>query len=614
MCGILGQVNRNGEIDRDQFLAMLATLNKRGPDQFGCTLVDSIALGHRRLSIIDLSEAGKQPMYNEDGTVGIVLNGEIYNYLELKKDLLGEYKWKSQTDTEALLHGYEKYGAGIVDKIEGMFAFAILDMRKKVITLARDHFGKKPLYYYLDDDVFCFASEMKALLKNIEIKNRVHIDRLSLAKYIFYGYVPSPNTICDRIRKLEPSTVVQFHLPEWRLGAKRSFWKLEDVRVNADLSEIEVLEKTEHLIQRAVKKRLMSDVPLGVFLSGGVDSSLVTAYLSQCAPQANAFNVCYDNHPELNEARHAQTVARHLGVPLHSCHFEDSAAEKNFLEILDYMDEPMADAAIVPLYYVSKFAREKITVVLSGDGGDELFGGYEKYRAQQFIERFRGFKPLADLLKPMFPRGGPYYKLLDSFGLDFAARQFLFGGGGFLVEDARELLNQGLPDTGLVFEEAIRYAGMFRQKDVVNKSLYLDCRVQLPDWYLVKGDRATMAASLEMRNPLLDKDLAEFAFSLNGSWKIRGRESKYILKRLAAKYVGHEPVYRSKKGFGLPLEAWIRSELRQLFGDYLRIENDYFDLRYMMELYEEHMAGGNHMFELLRILNFNFFLKKYDLG
>ncbi|OGR97381.1 MAG: asparagine synthase (glutamine-hydrolyzing) [Elusimicrobia bacterium RBG_16_66_12] len=601
-------------MDRGQFLTMLATLDKRGPDQFGCSVVDNIALGHRRLSIIDLSEAGKQPMYSEDGSVGLVLNGEIYNYQELKKELHDKYRWKSKTDTEVLLHGYEEYGPAIVDRIEGMFAFAVLDMRRKVVTLARDHFGKKPLYYYLDDEIFCFASEMKALLKNAEIKSRVRVDRLSLAKYLFYGYIPSPNTICDKIRKLEPSTVVQFRLPEWRLEAKRSFWKLEDVRVNAGLGEGEILEKSEDLIRKAVKKRLMADVPLGVFLSGGVDSSLVTAYLSQCAPRTRAFNVCYDNHPELDESRHAQTVARKLGVPLHSCHFEDSAAEENFLGILDYMDEPMADAAIVPLYFVSKFAREEITVVLSGDGGDELFGGYEKYRAQKFIETYSSLKPLADLLKPLLPRGGPYYKLLDAFGLDFAARQFIFGGGGFLVEDARELLNQRLPGLGLVFEEAIRYSGAFRQEDVVNKSLYLDCRIQLPDWYLVKGDRATMSASLEMRNPLLDKDLAEFAFSLSGNWKIRGRESKYILKRLAEKCVGRETVYRSKKGFGLPLAAWIRSELRQLFGDHLGIGNDYFDSKYVMRLYEEHMAGRNHMFELLRILNFNFFLRKYELG
>lgn len=613
MCGILGQVNKKESVDRDEFGAMLATLARRGPDQSGASYHDRAALGHRRLSIIDLSEAGKQPMSNDDGSVVVVLNGEIYNYRELKKSLPDGYRWRSKTDTEVLLRGYETFGPGVVDKIEGMFAFAILDTRTRTITLARDHFGKKPLYYYLDEEVFCFASEMKALLRNGHIRGRIRVDRSALAKYLFYGYVPSPNTICEGIKKLEPSTVVRFRIPEWRLEDGRRFWKLEEVHADASaLSEGEVLERTEDLIKRAVKKRLMSDVPLGVFLSGGVDSSLVTAYLRQHADSANAFTVAYRNHPELDESRYARAVARDLGIPLDSCEFDDADARRNYLEILDYMDEPMADAAIIPLYFVSKHARDKITVALSGDGGDEVFGGYPKYRAQRFIERFRFLSPIAGLAKAF--ASGPYRKLLDGFSMDFAARQFVFGSGGFRVPEARKLLKGRMPEVAVIFEEASRCAAAFQQRDPVNKSLYLDCRIQLPDWYLVKSDRATMAASLEMRNPLLDKDLAEFAFSLSGDWKIRRGEQKFLLKKLASRYVSGDVIYRSKRGFGLPLDRWIRRELKPVCDDLLNARNDYFDPRVVAGLYEAHLAGGRKEFELLRILNFNFFLRKYGLS
>ena len=615
MCGILGQINRKGPVNRELFLRMLATMGKRGPDQEGVYFSANAAFGHKRLSILDLTESGRQPMTDEAAGLAMVFNGEVYNYQEVRNSLRGSYSWKSRTDTEVLLNAYKELGPGLADKLEGMFAFAIYDKKEQLLTFARDHFGKKPLYYYLDDDTFCFASELKAIIANPEIKAKLRVDELSLSKYLFYGYIPSPNSIFDKIKKLEPATTFQFDVKNWKVTGVRKFWNLEAVQIDKNISEGEILEKTEALIKESVKKRLMSDVPLGIFLSGGCDSSLIGAYLGQLAPGSDAFTVAYANSPEADETAYARRVAQQHGMRYHACNFEDSVVRDNFIGILDYLDEPMADAAIIPLYFLAKYAKEKIVVALSGDGGDEVFGGYPKYRAQHFIEKFSYLSGLARVAAPLAGPGHKYAKLFKAFGMDFPERQFIFGSGGVIPGDAARLLNRDSIDTRKVFEEASVYAGLFSQKDVINKSLYLDCKIQLPDWYLVKGDRATMAASLEMRNPLLDKELAEFAFSLSGKWKIRGGEQKYVLKRVAARRVDRDIIYRPKKGFGVPLAKWIRSDLNDLFADYLFRENPYFDNVYVRSLYDEHMAGRvDRSFYLLRIFNFNYWAAKYADG
>lgn len=611
MCGILGQINRSGPVHRGLFSEMLQTLEKRGPNQSGCFFGENVALGQRRLSIIDLSEAGRQPMSNERGDVVIVFNGEIYNYQEIKKELPGVHRWKSKTDTEVLIHSYEEWGYSVSEKIEGMFAFAIYDQKNHLLTLARDHFGKKPLYYYLDEEIFCFASELKAIIKNPEIKKKLKIDELSLAKYLFYGYIPSPNSIFDKIKKIDPASTFQFDLDVWKIKNEYSFWELEKTEINDGYLENEVLDRAEELIKKSIKKRLMSDVPLGVFLSGGVDSSLMAKHLSDFSPQVNSFTVCYKDSREADEARYAKRVALKLGIKYNLSYFEDQLVRENFLEILDYLDEPMADAAIIPLYFVSKFAKDKATVVLSGDGGDELFGGYPKYRAQKLIEEYSYLSLLANIGKKMLSRNNPYYKLLAGFGLEFSGRQFIFGSGSFLPEEVEELLKKPI-SLELVFAEARKYEKTFEQNDAINKSLFLDCKIQLPDWYLVKGDRATMATSLEMRNPLLDKDLAEFAFSLSGDWKIRNGEQKYILKKIARKYFDQDLVYRKKRGFGVPLDKWIRNELKDLFEKYLFIENGFFDQGYISKIYARHISGEeDNRFKLLRVFNFNYWHEKY---
>lgn len=615
MCGIYGRINKKSDINRDSFFSSLDTLKSRGPDNSGTYFDKNIGLGFRRLSIIDLSENGNQPMFDESGDVGIVFNGEIYNFKELKVDLKDDFKWKSQSDTEVLLNGYKKWGFDeLLQRIEGMFAFAIYDKRKDKLFFARDHFGKKPFYYYFDEDSFIFASELKAIIKNPEIKKKCHVDKLSLSKYLFYGYVPSPNSVFDKIKKLEPSTSFVFDIKKWEISDKKIFWNLENIQIRDGLSEEAILDKTEDLLKKSVEKRLISDVPLGIFLSGGVDSSLVALYMSQISDDVNSFTVCYKDYPKADESDYAKRVVQKLGIKSNLCYFENSLVKENFIEILDYLDEPLADAAIIPLYFVSKFAKKNITVALGGDGGDEIFGGYSKYKAQDFIEKYSYLKFISGLGKRLFKKDSPYFKLLSSFDESFYSRQFIFGSGGFLADEVSSLLKDYSFSADEIFSEAKECDFLFKQKDNINRSLYLDCKIQLPDWYLVKGDRATMSNSLEMRNPLLDKNLAEFAFSLEGNWKIRNGEQKYLLKKLASKYVDRDIIYREKSGFGVPLGDWIKNELKDLFGEYLFIDNGFFDLDYVRKIYDEHLEGrADNEFKLLRILGFNYWYRKYFL-
>lgn len=614
MCGILGLVRRSERVDVTMFEQMLGTLQNRGPDCAGIYYEERLALGHRRLSVIDLSENGKQPMFNEDGQVALVVNGEIYNYLEIRKDLKKKHIWRSKTDSEVLVHGYEECGQSIVDQLEGMFAYAIYDREQHLISLARDPFGKKPLYYYLDDETFCFASELKAIIRNPHIKANVSVSPSSLLKFLFYGYIPSPDSIYAKIRKVEPSTALCFDIRSWRIIDSRRFWKLENIAKKSVLTEQLILSHLDELVRASVKKRMISDVPLGVFLSGGVDSSLITAYMSHLSSDINAFTVCYRNSPEADEAAYAKRVSKILGTKLHLCYFEDESVLQCFSEILNYLDEPMADAAIIPLYYISKFAKQRITVVLSGDGGDEIFGGYPKYKAQNLIERFKYFRFLGQLAKPFLKNDNPFYKLPHSLSFSFPVRQFIFGTGGFLPFEAKLLLNLKNIDLDLVFEDSIKYSQEFPIKDAIDRSLYLDCKIQLPDWYLVKSDRATMACSLEMRNPLLDKNIAEFAFSLPQGWKIRRGEEKYLLKKLAAQYVDQDIIYRKKRGFGVPLDKWIREDLNDLMKEHLFNDYGFFNMGYVRKLYEEHINKTvDHRFKLLRIFGVNYWMARYHV-
>ena len=583
MCGILGYISTD-KPNKKTLESSLKLLSSRGPDFNKISRYSykktSVYFGHTRLSIIDLSKKANQPMEDSSKKYSLVFNGEIYNYKDLRRELKEKgHTFFSESDTEVILKGYKEWGSSIVEKLDGMFAFALLDLNKGILLLAKDPFGQKPLYYFIDKKTIMFSSELKSLLVSPSFKKEV--DTSSVSKYLVFGYIPSPNSIYKNIKKIKPSTYLELDLNTLKIKREVTYWKLESMPLNTKIKENKVIDELDYLLNKAVKKRLISDVPLGVFLSGGLDSSLITAIMTKYSNNVQAFTVSYKKY-KYDESFYAQKTADYLGISLTKFNFEGSKVSTYSKEILTYLDGPLADPAIIPLYFLAKNSKPKITVALSGDGGDEVFGGYFKYKAQLYAERLKHFslflKPLSKVLSPH----SSYKRFLEGLFLPFYARHFVYGSGGFLpseLPNIKNILNLDL-DYKNIFEEAQFYAHLFKQKDTINKALYLDCKVQLPDWYLVKGDRATMAASLELRNPFLDKSLVEFAFSLPGHFKYNRGVSKYILKKLGERYLPKEIVYRKKKGFAVdikPLLTENNSALPPLKQFRLDILHSYFN-------------------------------------
>ncbi len=441
-----------------------------------------------------------------------------------------------------------------------------------------------------------------------------------------YGYIPAPASIYSQVRKLPAASSLTFDLTTWSLSSPTRFWFPERIPVRPDLADAEAIESIEGLIENAVidqhfversryenavRKRLVADVPVGLFLSGGVDSSVVAAAVAKHHEKPAAFSIVYRDDPA-DESAYAREVARQCGLPLTECPFEGQDVVASFTAMVDYLDEPFADPAIVPLHHLSQFARQSVTVALSGDGGDELFGGYAKYRAQAMIERYGWLLQLAGPLRALFPISHPAYKLLASLGLPFAARNMLFGTGGFMPRDIAGLVRCDLPTDTELFADAIAADGRLPKSDPINRSLLLDGAMLLPECYLVKADRATMANSLELRNPLLDKGLAEYAYALSGRSKVRGTATKWHLKALARRSFASEIVDRPKRGFGVPLHRWIREELRPMFDRFLSLDSGWFDGKTVQAMYRRHLSGAEDFrFLLYRICVFHAWLARY---
>ena len=625
MCGIAGIISKQ-PISQNTSEKMIRSLKHRGPDGEGIEIYKTqkaqIMLSQRRLAIIDLSPKGKQPMEDKENTCSIVFNGEIYNYKNLRQDLEKKGStFKSHSDTEVILEGYKTYGIAIVEKLEGMFAFVLYDKRSDQVFFVRDHFGKKPLYYYIDDELVLFASEIKALLAYPKFKTRLHIDWESVEKYLLYGYIPSPHSIYQEIHKLEPATYMQFDIKKWELVKKVCFWHLEDTKLDKNLSKKEIIEKIDSLFHDAVEKRLLAaDVPVGTFLSGGIDSSLVTAIASKISPGIETFSVAYKN-TKFDESMHAKKVGKSLKIHQTMIEFKDSYAKDLLEEVLFYMDEPFADASILPTTFLSKHTRKKVTVSLSGDGGDEVFGGYPKYNAQLLSETFRKFNAhivgkIAAPIIAYFPMDETWKegmrKFLQSLSYKTYARHFILGSGSFTLDELSKVLRKTIKAEEL-FEESKAYAKLWKQKDVGNLLLFLDAKIQLPDWYLAKVDRASMSQSLEVRSPFLDKNLAEFVLSLPSRYKFNTKENKIILKKFAERYLPKEVIYRKKMGFGLPLNDWMRKIFKNRINEALTyLPEDRFDKNYIETLWKEFESKKkDHGTKLWRLFMLGVWLEKY---
>ncbi len=568
MCGIAGFVGPGNE---QHLKAMSDAMIHRGPDGSG-TFIDrpnGVYLAHRRLAILDIA-GGEQPMWNEDGQVGVVFNGEIYNHMDLRNELLakGHVFRSDHSDTEVLVHGYEEWDEDLPARLNGMFAFAVYDRPRKRLFIGRDRFGKKPLYYTAREGFFGFASELSALLRHPHVAKE--IDEKSLQKYFAYGFIPAPNSLYRNVAKLPGGHWMRYDIANGAI-TRRQYWQFEiepPDRIPVDAEE-SWGEELRSLLSQAVKIRLTSDVPLGIFLSGGIDSSAVLAFATRhIRPrQLKTFSIGF-REESFDESAHAQRVATLFGSDHHHDVLDLDKATELIPGILSKLDEPMGDSSILPTYLLCRYARERVTVALGGDGGDELFAGYDPFRALGPAKWYRRLVPcwlhgklrsLAELM-PASAR---------NMSLEFRIKRGLRGVsypeeawnpvwlGALEPAELEQLFHQPVRYEDL-FEEAISAWNNSRADNLADKTLEFYTRFYLQDDILTKVDRASMMVSLEVRAPFLDNGVVEFARRIPHRYKYRNGQTKYLLKKALKRVLPQDIIYRKKKGFGVPLARWLR--------------------------------------------------------
>lgn len=627
MCGICGIINFDQSPVNGAILkSMTGVLTHRGPDGEGIRTFGNVGLGHRRLSIIDIF-GGAQPLSNETGEIWITFNGEIYNYKELKKELFKKgHEFKTDSDTEVIVHLYEEYENDCVSKLEGMFAFVVYDKRKNFILLARDRVGKKPLFYFKGSNLFAFASELQSLIKHPEIKRE--INNQAVHDYLSLNYIPAPSTIYKNIYKLEPAHYLEFKMDTGDVFIKK-YWQCQfDPKINISYNDAQY--QLKHLLKESVLKRLMSEVPLGAFLSGGMDSSIITSIASEIVGHGNlnTFTIGF-NDKDFDERAYAEISAKHFGARHHTktvSPADFSIAE----ELVDNFGEPFADASMIPTFQVSKFAREKITVALSGDGGDEIFGGYYRYLVYRYAlmtdyiplkikmpiinevkryfasssgdERtfFGKLKRVCNLITT--PRSERYLNIIDRCGENL--KKTIYG---------ESLLSQSYTPTLKFLEEVGR---TLTASNKTEKLMETDMLLYLPSDILAKVDTASMANSLEVRSPFLDHKVIEFVSSLPLRFKQTLISRKKILRDAFAGDLPRETLKRKKMGFGVPIGRWLRNEwkekCRDLLLDSYAVKHGLFNAERMSDLIKEHNScKSDQSYTLFALMMFELWYRKF---
>ena len=608
MCGISGIVDLDGKrtIDRELLKSMNDRQAHRGPDGSGYHFEPGVGFGHRRLSIIDL-EGGIQPMYNEDQSVVLTFNGEIYGYSSLMDELRAAgHTFRTHCDTEVIVHAWEEWGESCLDRLSGMFAFAIWDRNREMLFLARDRFGKKPFYYtFLDDGFIAFGSELKALLAHPRVDKS--IDATAVEDYMTFGYVPDPKTIFKNIDKLPPA-----HFLALKRGGRtvepREYWKIRFDVDSSHKNEADICQELDHRLREATEKRMIADVPLGAFLSGGVDSSAIVSMMAEINKEpVNTCSISFGD-PAFNESAHAQKIADQL----HTHHHVEQVDADDFAlvdQIPAIYDEPFADSSAIPTYRVCELARKHVTVALSGDGGDEVFAGYRRYRWHMNEEKVRSRIPTF-LRRNVFGTLGSAYPKLD-----WAPR--IFRAKSTLEAIARDSLDAYLHSVsilpndlhGKLFSQSfrkelqgysakevfLRHDENCDTDDPLSRIQYIDMKTYLPGDILTKVDRASMAHSLEVRVPLLDPDFASWACTIPSSMRLKGGQGKYIFKKALEGRVPDSILYRDKMGFAVPLATWFRGPLQEtvekrLLGSVMR-DSGIFDINYIQSLIQQHSSG-----------------------
>jgi asparagine synthase (glutamine-hydrolysing) len=605
MCGIIGF---NWQ-DENLVKSLASLLEHRGPEQDGFHVRDGISIGHKRLRIIDLSEKGRQPLYNEDRTICITYNGEIFNFPELRQVLERQgHKFESNTDTEVLVHGYEQWGTELLGKINGQFAFCIFDRIKNIFFLARDHFGIKPLYYYCNGHKFIFGSELKVFLKS-DIEKR--ISQKALDYYLLFGNTPSGQSILENVKKVMPGSYIIYDLAEQQIKESRRFWTLA-FSPDETLSKGEVKEQIVQRLDRSVKMQMISDVPLGAFLSGGLDSSIIVALMRKYVENLNTFSIKFDV-PGYDESQYAKIISDKFQTNHHEIEFNAKSVQDLIYELPYYYDEPFADPSMIPTCLVSRVAKQHVTVSLSGTGGDELFAGYPRYIQFLILKRLNNSSLIAKKLASgslsvlnFFLRNDKLNKLQTFLGpaQDTWALYLKLFSYMFRSKD----------------EEIKKLAGFsylkkhFKYDDDIINALNFDINEYLPDCLLVKEDRASMAVTLEVRVPFLDHTFAGFAAKIPTRLKIKGTDKKHILKEAFSDILPNKILHRKKKGFSVPLAHYFRNELkdfatREIFNSQ---GFDYYDKTFLKNLWQKHQKGSADYSRIFwSIIMFNLWYRKW---
>lgn len=598
MCGICGFISQK-TITLEQLKQMNDTMYHRGPDDHGEEIYPAsegynVGLAQRRLSILDLSELGHQPMHSKDKRVSVVYNGEIYNFNEIKEELR-DYSFCSSCDTEVIIAAYLKWGISCVDKFNGMFAIALYDREEQALYLVRDRIGKKPLYYWLKDRDLVFATELKPIMICPGIEKKIRTDIIS--RYLYHQYINAPDTIFEDIYKLEPGTILQFRSGEIRTW---KYWEVKKIYYEQRHNEVtdyaQAKAELKELLNRSVRMRMIADVPLGTFLSGGYDSSMITAIAqSQSKQPVKTYSIGF-NEEKYNEAKYAKEVAKHLGTK----HTEMYIDEKEMFDLVDsiakYYDEPFADSSQIPTMLVSVLAKREVTVILSGDGGDEFFCGYNVYdkvgQAQKLDAAGEIVYRACNL--PLIKRADILGKMPFKVRIIAANRnketKTQFGTSNY-IETAYNMVK------GDKLSILYQIESGYREKNWQERRMLLDMDTYLPGDILCKVDRASMKYSLEARCPILDKDVMEYSYRLPHSFKYSNGIKKRILKDIAYDYIPKELLDRPKVGFGVPLDKWLRGPLREQLLDMTShdflVKQNIFDADFLCKMLETYMEHGD---------------------
>ena len=610
MCGICGGVT-DSNLD---IKSMVQTIKHRGPDFQGTYIDNSVYLGHARLSILDLSIGANQPMKSENSQYILVYNGEIYNFQSIKKNLenLG-HLFKTHSDTEVVLNGFMEWGIKLFEKLNGMFAFSIYDKQAQKIYIVRDRFGIKPLYYYFDKNHLLFGSEIKVILASNLISKELSYQ--GLYEYMHFSSTLGESTFYNGIKKLKSGYYIEYDILNNSLDTIS--YKLNYDITPSSHSLDEAIYNIKDLFEQSVKRQLIADVPIGIFLSGGIDSTAITAMASKhYKGKLKTFSAGFDFDKGFNELPNAKFVSDKFSTEHYEFHIKGDDTIGVLEKVNHYFDQPFADAANIPLYLMSQELKAKHKVILQGDGGDELFAGYSQYFRVKNEKSFRLFSHIITSLSPLIPKSSKYYRMLRSmYAMTQKNRALIparFYSQEMVTESSLTLFKDEYREKLSDINPFIRHLELhsnFKNMDLLQELLYTDMNVILPDQYLEKVDRATMANSIEVRVPFLDNDLAKYAMSLPSKYKVKGKEKKYLLKKAFDGVVPNNILYGKKRGFGVPFSYWLKSSMKDFMRDEISSSDIY--TQEVSKMMDEHISGKrDHGFVLWKLLNLSMWLNK----